>query len=130
MALNKAIIRNLDKKKIIKLALKCQSMFDSTLITINDIKMGLSKLRKYFEKVDSDLIVTKQVNMNLSNEMKFLERQCWTNEQYSRRQSLEISDVPESVPDKDLEGKGLDLFEKLDIEIYLENIEACHWVKI
>ena len=130
MAPNEATIRNLDKEKSIKLALKYQSMFDSTLITISNIKTGLPKLKKYYEKLDSDLIVTKQGNMKLCNKMKFLERQCWTNEQYSKRQSLEISDVSESVPDKDLERKVLNLFEKIDIEIYPENIEACHWVKI
>ena len=44
--------------------------------------------------------------------MKFLERQCWANEIYPRRECLEISGVPESVTDKDLEGKSLNLFEK------------------
>ena len=61
--------------------------------------------------------------------MKLLERQCWANEQYSRRECLEISGVPESVSDKDLEGKVLNLFQKIDIEVHPDNIEGCHWVK-
>ena len=61
--------------------------------------------------------------------MKFLERHCWGNEQYSMRECLEISGVPESVTDKDLESKVLNLFEKTDFEVHLDNIEACHWIK-
>ena len=48
--------------------------------------------------------------------MKFLEGQCGANEQYSRRECLGISGVPEPVYDKDLEGKVLNLFLKIDNE--------------
>lgn len=74
----------------------------STVSTINDIKKDLSELRKYYEKRESDIIVTKQVNTKLRDQIKILECQCWTNEQYNRREWLGISGVPESVTDKDL----------------------------
>ena len=80
IALNEAALRKLGKEEIIKLALEYQSKFDSTSSSINDIKTDLSELRKYHEKLESDVIITKQVNAKLCNEMKFLERQCWTNE--------------------------------------------------
>ena len=63
------------------------------------------------------------------DQMKLLERQCWVNKQYSRRECFEISGVPKSVSDKDLEGKVLNLFQKTDIEVHPDNIEACHWVR-
>ena len=44
------------------------------------------------------------------------------NEQYSRRECLEIPGVPESVTDDDLEGKVLNLAEKIDVEVYPEHI--------
>ena len=50
-------------------------------------------------------------------------------EQYSRRACLEISDVPESVTDNDLEGEVLNLLEKIDVEVHPDNIESCHWMK-
>ena len=109
MALNEAALRKLGKEEIIKLALEYQSKFESTLSSINDIKTDLSELRKYYEKLESDVIITKQVNTRLYDKMKFLECQCWVNEQYSRRECLEISDVPESVTDNNLEGKVLKL---------------------
>ena len=70
----------------------------------------------------SDLVVTKQVNTKFCDQMKFLERQCWANEIYSRRECLEISGVPESVTDKDLEGKSLNLLEKKLILKYILTI--------
>ena len=51
------------------------------------------------------------------------------NEQYSRRECLEIPGVPESVTDDDLEGKVLNLAEKIDVEVYPEHIQACHLIK-
>ena len=129
MALNEAALRKLGKEKIIKLALEYQSKFESTLSSISDIKTDLSELRKYYEKLESDVIITKQVNTKLRDKMKFLERQCWANEQYSKRECLEISGVPESVTDNDLEGKVLKLLEKIDVEVHPDHIEACHWRK-
>ena len=64
MALNEAA-RRPGKEEIFKLVLGYQSNFDSTLSSINGIKMDLSKLRKYHEKLKSDVIITKQVNTTL-----------------------------------------------------------------
>ena len=47
------------------------------------------------------------------------------NEQYSRLECLEISDVPESVTDNNLEGKVLKLLQKIDVEVHPDHIEAC-----
>ena len=85
MALNEAALRKLGKEEIIKLALEYQSKFESTLSSISYIKTDLPELRKYYEKLESDAIITKQVNTKLCDKIRLLERQCWANEQYSRR---------------------------------------------
>ena len=109
MALNEAALRKLGTEEIIKLALEYQSKFESTLSSINDIKTDLPELRKYYEKLEPDVLISKQVNTKLCDKMKFLERQCWANEQYSGRECLEISGVPESLTVDDLERKILKL---------------------
>ena len=58
-----------------------------------------------------------------------MERQCWANNQYSRRECLEISGIPENIENKDLENLTLQIFEKIDISVDPENVEDCHWVK-
>ena len=113
MALSEATLRTLGKEEIITLAPEYQSKFELTLSSINNIKTDLSELRKYYEKLKSDVIITKEVNTKLCDKMKFLERQCWANEQYSTRECLEIYGIPESVDDNDLEGKVLNLLEKI-----------------
>ena len=60
--------------------------------------------------------------------MEFLERQCRVNEQYSKRERLEISGVPESVNDNDLKGRALNL-EKIGAEVHPHHIEACRLIK-
>ena len=55
-----------------------------------------------------------------------MERQCWANAQYSRRECLELVGVPRSVSDGDLEEKVLKIFEKVGCPIEGNNIEACH----
>ena len=60
--------------------------------------------------------------------MVSLERQCWSNSQYSRRECLEISGFPESLKNEDLEGTVLKVFEELDVLVYRSNVEDCHWV--
>ena len=58
-----------------------------------------------------------------------MKRQCWANNQYSRRECLEISSFPESIENKDLENLALQIFEKIDVSVDPGNVEDCHWVK-
>ena len=58
-----------------------------------------------------------------------LERKSWSNEQYSRRECLEISGLPSSTEDSQLEGTVLQIFEKMDVKVYPQNVEASHWLK-
>ena len=60
--------------------------------------------------------------------MVSLERQCWSNSQYSRRECLEISGFPESLKNKDLEETVLKFFEKLNVVADPLNVEDCYWV--
>ena len=50
-----------------------------------------------------------------------MERQCWS--QYSRWECLELSDLPESIKDSELEDTALKLFKKLNVEIESSSIE-------
>ena len=105
MALSESALKKLHKDEIINLALDYQSKFDSML---PGIRNELSALKKDFEQLRSDLSVTKLVNTKL--QVVSLERQTWSNSQYSRRECLELSDVHETVENKDVEGTVLGIF--------------------
>ena len=98
-------------------------------ITPDKISKELAELRKSYNKLESDLAITKAVNESLRNQILTLERQCWSNAQYSRRETLEISGIPENIDNGELEGKVLTVLSKLDVNIDPANVEACHWLK-
>ena len=51
------------------------------------------------------------------------ERKCWANEQYSRREYLEISGIPKSVTDNALEDKIQGVLSGIDAEVDTEKKE-------
>ena len=98
-------------------------------ITLDKISKELAELRKSYNKLGSDLAITKAVNESFKNQILTLERQCWSNAQYSKRETLEISGIPENIDDVELKGKVLTVLSKLDVSIDPANVEACHWLK-
>ena len=93
------------------------------------------KLSDKFTNLESKLLVTQNVNSLLQRRVIDLERQCWANAQYSRRECLEVAGIPESVKQNELENKSLRtfnkslrIFKKVGCDIPSDNIEACHRV--
>ena len=126
MSLSEAALRKLTKDEVITLTLEYQEKFDNTLSNIN---RELSKLRNDFKKIESELSVSKNVNSKLHERVVALERQCWGNNQYSRRECLEITGVPDSVSNDDLEETTIKMFDQLNVATDPSNIEDCHWLK-
>ena len=71
------------------------------------------KLSESFSKLQAEVFVTKQVNTLLSSRLVSIERQCWLNAQYSRRECLDIVGIPSEVEADVLEEKVVATFEKL-----------------
>ena len=79
--------------------------------------------------MESDLTISQNVNVKLMERLVVTERKCWANEQYSRRECLEISGIPESVSDNALEDKIQGVLRGVDAEVDTENIELHHRLK-
>ena len=126
MSLSEAALRKLTKDEVIALALEYQAKFDNTL---SNIIKELREIRNDFKKIESELSVSKNVNSKLHERVGALERQCWENSQYSRRECVEITGVPDSISNDDLEETTLKMFDKLDLTIDPSNIEDRHWLK-
>ena len=117
---------NLDqllKKDLIVIVLAMQSKMSANNAEVLE---EISKLNSKFDILQSDLLVTKDVNSELSSRLVNMERQCWANAQYSRRECLEVVGIPKEVEQKDLEGKVLSVLEKDGCKIDPDNIEDCH----
>ena len=72
--------------------------------------------------------IAKNINNLLSQRVVDLERQCWANAQYSRRECLKIVGIPRSVDDNSLEEKVIQVFKKVGCNIDFSNIEVCHCI--
>ena len=120
-----AALKKLIKEEIIKITFDLQDNFSQNL---KFVKKNLSELRDNVFKIETKLAVTKQINNVLRNQMVKVEWKSWSNEQYSRRECLEIVGIPESVTDSSFEETALNIFKELGVCIDASDIEACHRV--
>ena len=116
----------LGKEVLAGMVLDYKDKFDTTLTNINK---ELTNRRNKFTKMESDLAISKNKNTKLSSQFTKVERKCWANEQYSRRECLEISGIRNSISQNYLESKICDIFRECDADIDPVNIEACHRLK-
>ena len=79
--------------------------------------------------VESSLVVTKTVNDNLLNRITMLERSLHAQEQYSRRECLEIVGIPVSIDDKNLQATACNILNEIDVPCGSEDLEDCHRIK-
>ena len=78
---------SLTKRHIIDLFLKIQKHTNSTICKLTD---EIRNLNVNFKRLESDIQACKKVNDALVKQVASLERQCWRNALYYRRESVEI----------------------------------------
>ena len=90
-ALTEVSLNKFNRSYLVGLVLNLQSKMDSVN---NDLVAELRKMTEGFDQMKSDLSVTKKMNTQLSERLQTMEKQCWVNAQYSKRECLEISGIP------------------------------------
>ena len=113
------------KKNVTEIALALQDKVESGN---TEILEEIRKLNDNFKKLEGELIVSKKVNSELQKHIIQLEKQCWANAQYSRRECLELVDIPSSTEHDQLEDKVVEIFNKVGCNIMKENVEAYHLI--
>ena len=93
---------------------------------LSNINAELTSLKNRFAKMESQLLVVRRVNDNLVKQNRILERKCAANEQYSRRECLEILGIPDSIPNNNLEETVLKIFNETGVTVNSRDVEACH----
>ena len=84
----------LNKKELITICLSLQSKVESANNKILDQERLLNQK---FSQLESENSIVKQANSLLWTRLIDMERQCWANAQYSRRECLEVVGIPDSV---------------------------------
>lgn len=90
---SKEALRKLNKDDFIGIALSLQSKMESSITKVLE---ELKLLNDKFDKLQVSLAVTRNANTLLSFHLVDIEKQCWANAQYSRRETLEIVGLPKS----------------------------------
>ena len=107
---------------------KMETMKSNLNEKFSNLTEGVQKLNTNFELLKSDFSATTIENNSLNERLTALERQCWANAQYLRRECLEITGIPSSVSDKDLEEVVCKAIIKAGVDITPDDIEDCHRV--
>ena len=107
----------LSKGNLIDIILQLQTKLEAGN---NEVLEEVSMLNKNFAKLESELLVTKKVNSELEKYVTELQRQCWANAQYSR------SGIPQNIEHNQLEGKVIQVLNKVGCNIISDNVEPCH----
>ena len=102
----------MSKDEVIALTLEYQAKFNSTVASIADLKSDFRRLES-----------------KLCDRVTSLERQCWANNQYTRRECLEITGLPENTENGNLEDLTLKVLNEIGVNVDSRNVEYCHWIK-
>ena len=78
------------------------------------------------EQINSELAIVKVVNSKLEKRVIDLEKKQAKSEQYSRRNNVEFSDIPNDIPDNQLEDKIIEICRESGVEVDENDIEGCH----
>ena len=119
-------LSKLSKDDTARLVLDYQGKFDSVLKTVKD---DICKMKTKFKTLESEFHVSKTVTDNLTKYIKTSERKCYENEQYTRRECLEISGILGNIDDNALEETVLGLLSKYYALVDPSNVEDCHRLK-
>ena len=133
MAYTENTLKDLKKENLIGLVLSLQSDCGKVIDTlgqhIDNLTSTVDNLSSKFAQVESSLVVTKTVNNELLKCFTSLERGLHSQEQYSRRECLEVVGIPSSVDDKNLQSTFCSILGDINVVCDSSDIEDCHGIK-
>ena len=130
--LSKSAINAIKKPELVQkiIALKGKVIMDSDISNlcnqISRLNDTISQLHSTNKKITSDLLVVKNVNAKLEEQINSLEKSQAKSEQYNRRNNIELSGIPNNIPEDNLEKAVIDICHDSDVEIEPKDIEGCH----
>ena len=106
-----------------------KTSFDQVLEALRGMTEALSACQTRVDELEGQIEVNKNVNGTLNECVFKLQRQVHRLEQYSRRENVILSGVPEGTEVSALEHKAIRHFIKIGANITAGDISACHRMK-
>ena len=101
--------------------------FDKLSVQLSTTVAKIDKLEQTVTKLSSELAISKTVNQSLKRSYCELQSRVNQIDQYSRRENIEISGVPNNCTQ--LEEKVIALLKSIDVTVRPSDIVACHPLK-
>ena len=121
-----AVLDKLTKPKLVQLLLKNEPTMGSQ---ITDLSKEIKGTLTHLKMLEADIDVSRTVNDRLVERVVKAKIQCRENAQYSRRETLEVVGIPNSIDNSVLEEMVCGAFKKIGVEIYERDVQACHHLK-
>ena len=134
--LSESAINAMKKPELVQkvVALKGKVIVDTDISSlccqISELNDTISQLHSTNEKIRSELAVVKNVNTKLEERIISLEKNQSKSEQYSRRNNIELSSIPNDIPKNNLEKVVIDICHNSGLEIDPKDIEGCHHLPV
>ena len=130
--------KTIDTNKILQPMIECLidkviaiSNHVSTLTKlVTDIHKDNAKINHQINKTKVDNEKIKKKNKDLENKIYYMQQDISKMDQYSRRQNVELSGIPNSVEDTNLEKIVLEILNKIGVKLNSYDIVAIHRLKI
>lgn len=133
MSFTKDNLEKFSKQQIIEVVLKLQDTKDKEVNKLKEELHNLaSKVDELLEnnnKLLSKESITENVSLLISERIDTLETELYAQQQYSRRECLEIVGIDNSIQTEDLEENVIELFDEIGVDINSSDIQACHRLK-
>ena len=146
MANNSRVTRSQNKdettqKEMSDFIFKCKENFENFEKKLDNIDEKNKKIQIDINAMRDEIIKNLvESNKKLQNKVEFLEKKIEklekndqknstnieVNNQYGRRNNLEISGIPNSVEDDNLEEKVIKILGQIGVKVRNSEIEACH----
>ena len=124
--LSEESLNKVTKPELIAFSMNLQEKNESIQ---HDKKDEVRELKECVKKLEGELALSKNISEMLSDQLVNMERQCWANAQYSRRECMGVAGIPQSVSASDLEKKKIsNILEKVVMDVPAKDIDACHRV--
>ena len=121
--LSESALNSLKKSDLVQkiLDLKGKVIVDTDLHKLSD------QIHKLTEAIDqSELVITKNLNSRTEERIINLEKNQAKGEQYSRRNNVELSGIPNCIYDEDLENTVINICKESGINVDARDIKGCH----
>ena len=89
---------------------------------IHKLSEAISQISLENRKLTSELVITKNMNSRLEERIINLEKKQAKWKQYSRRNNVELSDIPNSIYDEDLENTVINIYKESGIDVDVRDI--------